>query len=149
MAVKCQCKHCLKKFIPRPQNPNQQYCSDPACQKARKREWQKKKLKNDSEYRANQQDAQRRWRKKHPDYWRKYRKRNTEYTKRNREQQQSRNRRKHVQGGRASSIVKMDASIEEISVTPGRYELRRIEDGHIAKMDVSIVEINVISGRCP
>jgi len=34
-ARRCRC--CGKAFRPRPQVPDQQYCPDPACQKARKR----------------------------------------------------------------------------------------------------------------
>jgi len=144
MATVCQCKHCQKRIYPRPQNKNQKYCSDPACQKARKRNWQRQKLQIDPEYRENQQDARRRWRESNPDYQREYREQNQEYTERNREQQRVRNqqRKKSVA---LNPIVKMDASNSENTITPGRYELRRIVDGHIVKMDASIVNINVIS----
>lgn len=53
MAAKRQCKHCHKEFIFRPQNPNQQYCPEPPCQKVRKREWQKQKIQSDAAYRDN------------------------------------------------------------------------------------------------
>ena len=35
MAERRICKHCLQIFIPRPQNPDQLYCSEPACQRVR------------------------------------------------------------------------------------------------------------------
>ena len=44
MAERRICKHCHKGFYPRPQNPDQQYCSERECQRARKRIWQKKKI---------------------------------------------------------------------------------------------------------
>ena len=144
MAPVCQCKHCQKRFYPRPQNPDQKYCSDPACQKARKRDWQRKKLQTDPEYRENKRDAGRRWRENNPDYQREYRERNQEYTEQNRAQQRLRNQQRTKQATQ-DTIVKMDASNSENCITPGCYELRRIVDGQIVKMDASMVEINVIS----
>ncbi len=142
MASKCRCKHCHKSFIPRPQNHDQQYCSESVCQKARKRNWQKHKRQTDSAYRENQSDANKRWRDKNADYQREYRARNIDYTERNRRQQKVRNRQKSQP--RPPSIVKMDASSCEPPLNTGRYELRYIENG-IVKMDASIIEINVIS----
>ena len=149
MATERRCKHCRRRFVPRPQNPDQKYHSEPACQKARKREWQKRKLENDPDYQDNQQDAQRRWRENNPDYQREYRQRNKEYTERNRWQQQARNRLVRGQNDNQPVIAKMDASPAKYSVLSGRYELRRIESGDIVKMDASIVEINVISAGYP
>lgn len=146
MATKRQCKHCHKKFIFRPQNPNQQYCSAPPCQKARKREWQKQKLQSDPAYRDNQRDAQQRWREKHPDYWLEYRRRHPRYCEHNRQQQLHRNKQYRSPD---TPIAKMDASNSLKHVNPGRYEIRPLVNGRIAKMDASIVEINVISGSSP
>lgn len=144
MATVCQNKHCQKRIYPRPQNPNQKYCPDPECQKARKRAWQRQKMQTDPEYRENKQDAGRRWRENNPDYQREYRERNQKYTERNREQQRVRNRQRKNHAS-PDSIVKMDASNQISCITPGCYELRRIVDGQIVKMDASMVEINVIS----
>lgn len=143
------CKHCRKRFSLRPQNPDQKYCSEPACQKARKGAWQKQKLENDPDYRDNQRDAQRRWREKNPDYWREYRKRHKGYTERNRQQQRERNRGRRMHDDDLASIAKMDASITKNLINPGRYQLRRIEGGEIAKMDASIVEITIIADSYP
>jgi hypothetical protein len=38
------CIFCGRSFEPYPTVPNQQYCSRPQCQKARRRKWQKEKL---------------------------------------------------------------------------------------------------------
>ena len=146
MAAKRQCKHCHKKFIPRPQNPNQQYCSESPCQKARKREWQKQKLQSDPAYRDNQRDAQQRWREKHPDYWREYRRRHPHYCDHNRQQQRHRNKQRRSPD---AAIAKMDASNSLKYVNTRCYEIRPLVNGRIAKMDASIVEINVISGSSP
>jgi len=36
-----RCESCERRFIPHPAVRHQEYCSDPECQKARKRKWQK------------------------------------------------------------------------------------------------------------
>lgn len=145
MAERRKCKHCHQIFRLRPQNSDQQYCSEPACQRARKRIWQQRKLLADPDYHANQCDAQSRWQKKNPDYWSKYRDRHPDYVERNRAHQQGRNRRLRQDIGRPV-IAKMDASMPESSINSGRYLLSMVESGVIAKMDALIVEINVISG---
>jgi hypothetical protein len=40
-AQRCQC--CGEPFVPRRQNPTQSYCSWAACQRVRKRDWQREK----------------------------------------------------------------------------------------------------------
>lgn len=70
-----RCTHCGQPFVPRPQVRNQAYCSDADCQRARKRQWEREKVRADPDYRANRRDAQRAWQQRHPDYWRQYRER--------------------------------------------------------------------------
>ena len=67
------CAGCSKTFEPRPQVPDQAYCSSPACQRARKRQWQKDKLRSDPDYQANQRAAQRAWSARNGEYWRGWR----------------------------------------------------------------------------
>lgn len=139
-----RCSACGRLFQPCAKVPNQQYCPELSCQRERKRRWQKKKLAEDSAYKANQRDAQKRWREKHPDYWQEYRKRHSDYECRNRELQRERNRRRRE---RASPIAKMDALERESLVVPGRYQLVPLEGTGVAKMDVINVKIDVIP-RC-
>lgn len=68
-----QCAGCSKTFEPRPQVPEQAYCSSPECQRARKRQWQKEKLRSDPDYQANQRAAQSAWSARNGDYWRDWR----------------------------------------------------------------------------
>src|SRR6202047_3873761 len=46
-------------FRPRPQVPNQRYCSAAACQRERRRRWQREKRESDADYCENQARAQR------------------------------------------------------------------------------------------
>jgi len=114
------CIFCGRSFEPYLTVPNQQYCSRPECQKARRRKWQKKKLATDEAYRANQADCQRAWRQRNPDYWRRYRRTHPAYTERNRQFQRQRNcRKRQSSGGDRSMVAKMDELIVKIDVITG------------------------------
>ena len=116
---RCQC--CGRTFRPRPQNPNQRFCSDAACQRARKRQWQRRKRASDPDYRANEQAAQRRWAGEHRSYWRQWREAHPEYVERNRTAQRARNARR---AGDASTIAREDAWTGETLLPSGTYQVR-------------------------
>lgn len=133
------CAACSRKFRPRPQTPNQAYCPAEACQKERRREWQRAKRRSDPDYRDNQANAQHAWTRSKPDYWRQYRLAHPEYVSRNRAQQGERNGRRQER-----VIAKMDASPAKTTLSPGIYRLLPVSPG-IAKMDACTVEIRVLS----
>lgn len=117
-APRCCC--CGQPFSPRPQNPTQSYCSDPACQRARKREWQRAKRARDPDYRANERAAQRAWAQAHPQYWRAWREGHPEYVARNRQAQGVRNARRRASG----RIANGDASTRERALAAGTYRVQ-------------------------
>lgn len=84
MTRPCAC--CGEPFEPRPQVPDQAFCTSPDCQRARKREWQRVKLQSDPDYRINQRAAQQAWAQRNPDYWHNYREAQPNYAQRNRAQ---------------------------------------------------------------
>lgn len=116
---RCRNKDCCEPFTPCPQVPNQKYCSKKECQRARKREWNRKKLESDEDYREARRDAQKNWRKKNPDYWKQYRARQKNYVQKNRQQQRTRNRKRQLVD-LGNRIAKTDESIVEIiAITAG------------------------------
>jgi len=139
METRC-CLGCKEAFYARPQSPGQKYCSADSCQQARKRRWQRNKLKTDTAYRENQKDAQQRWRGSHPSYSRDYRAAHPDYVARNREKQRQRDH--------ASRLAKMDASIGENAIPSGRYKLIPVHASDLAKMDAWMVNISVVSTVC-
>ncbi len=141
---RCRNKDCGELFTPCPQVPTQEYCSKKECQRARKKEWNRKKLAADEDYREARRDAQKNWREKNPDYWKQYRARQKDYVQKNRQQQRTRNR-KRQQVDLGNRIAKTDESPAETTVLTGRYRLIPIRGGMIAKTDESIVEITAIS----
>jgi hypothetical protein len=147
--AKRRCAACGCLFVPRCNVPQQGYCCERACQRTRRRRWQRQKFKSDADYRVNQAAAQRRWRERHPEYWRTYRQRHPEYTARNRAQQGERNRRQRsgATGPSPAPIAKMDAYATERPVRSGTYRLIPVSAPGIAKMDAYLVKMQVISDR--
>ena len=140
-----RCKNCGER---KPANPrlkgNQDYCRESKCQRARKADWQRKKLVKDAAYRDQQKENLEQWRKKRPadQYQRFYREQHPEYVKRNREQQRIRNR-KHRAQLSEKKIVKMDTldnSIEKSTTYIMKpYSMDGL--GKIVKMDALIVQL--------
>ncbi len=122
-----KCVHCGNPFEPNPRLKKQDYCRGKECQLARKRKWQKERLRTDPDYKANQLDCQQRWHERHPGYYKRYRERNRQSAERNRLMQRYRNSRRPTQ----KVIAKMDAFESSPSGRPGLFYLLPV----IAKMD--------------
>jgi hypothetical protein len=135
-----RCVACGQAFHPRAQSPGQCYCSSPACQRERRRRWQKARRHEDPAYQENQSRAQRAWAERHPGYWREYRHTHPEYGERNRAQQQERDTRR-----RERVLAKMDVSTRDSAVPSGTYRLSLVGSGELAKMNAWTVEIAVLS----
>lgn len=133
------CNACGCTFTPRPQNPNQKYCTNAECQRERRRSWQQQKRRDDADYRDNDVRASKGWATENPEYWKQYRDENPAYAERNRNLQQQRNRKL-----RASVIVNEDVSRPVNPPPAGRYRMVRIEGG-TANGDTWIVEISVLA----
>jgi hypothetical protein len=139
MGVK-RCLACGDPFPLRAQSPEQSYCSASACQRQRRKLWQREKRQTDDDYRQNQARAQKKWLDGQPDYWQRYRANHPEYTKRNRENQRARSA-----GKRAGLLAKMDAPKPLVALASGTYRLSAIRPPGVAKMDAWIVEITVLT----
>lgn len=137
MIQRCAC--CGMPFAPRPQVPDQAYCSSPDCQRARKRRWQRAKRQSDPDYRRDQRDAQRKWAQRNPDYWRNYRANRPDYAQHNREQRRVRDQPSN------SDLAKMDAC----HLPNGLYRITRHPGFPRETGDSWIVEITLVSLTCP
>ena len=90
------CDACGCTFTPRPQNPNQKYCTNSECQRERRRRWQQQTRQGDSDYRDNDIRTNKTWAAKNPEYWKRYRDENPAYVERNRNLQQQRNQKQRT-----------------------------------------------------
>jgi hypothetical protein len=135
-----RCAACEQVFRRRAQSRGQLYCGEAACQRERRRRWQRNKRWHDEDYRANQTQAQRLWAADHPDYWRQWRAAHPEYAERNRVGQRRRDGERQ-----ASRLAKVDASAAISPVASGTYRLVPQTGDDLAKMDAWTVELTVIS----
>jgi hypothetical protein len=139
MESKLVCRNCRKTIRdPNPRIKNQTHCRAPACQRARKAQRQRQKMRPDPDYRKNQMDAKDQWGRRNPDYWKKYRRNNEAYTERNRNLQKIRDAKR-----RAVRLAKMDASSGATSLNNGVYFLIHVADD-LAKMDALIHRVVII-----
>lgn len=140
------CHKCKSEFIPK-RNPNQQYCSQRACQNERKCQWRKDRLKSDADYKVNQNAATSRWRKKNSSYWKKYRQNNDGYTQNNKYKQKERNLKRYtikLCQKQATVIANSDALTLKNSIPTGTYSISPYNKV-IANSDALIINISVIS----
>ena len=84
------CPYCQHSFWPSVYRPQQTVCSQPECQRQRRRDYHRRKLASDPEYRRVAQDSQKKWREEHLDYLRQYRAEHPEAVARNRQRQRVR-----------------------------------------------------------
>lgn len=140
------CCHCGEYFSPSPRHRNQRFCRRSGCQRARKAEWQRNKMRTDPEYKANQSQSHQEWLRANPSYWKDYRKRKPEKAERNRLLQAIRNRRRgrfdeaHAREN-PPLIAKMDASKAEDFRPIGQFWLVPV----IAKMDALKIFLHPIA----
>lgn len=142
--VERHCRHCGEPFVVRRNVACQRYCSKADCQQARRRQWRRRKLVSDRDYRDNQYDAQKRWRESHKDYWRGYRASHPEYVEQNRALQRERNHRR-----RGEVIAKRDELSIRKPVRSGYYRLIPAEGEAIAKRDAYLVKLDILPGTYP
>ncbi len=131
--IQCAAPHCGRLFDPDPRVKNQAYCGEKACQRARKRKWQKEKLAADPDYKANQRDCQSEWHRLHPRYYKDYRQAHPHYCERNTLLQKCRN-------AKARVIATMDASESAPFNKPRPFYLLPM----IATMDASAHKVFII-----
>lgn len=148
MERKRACRHCHRLFIP-VRNPQQQFCTRRECQNARKSTWRREKHKHDPDYRENQNQASKRWRKKNPDYWKRYRATHPCYTDTNRCKQRQRKqilykRPESTDPNEESLFANSDALTPNNLVKAGTYQLVPVSSPSFANSDALIVNISVI-----
>lgn len=95
MLPRC-CRYCQQSFQPSKYRPDQSVCSLADCQRQRRTDHHRQKLKADSEYAEVVRDSQRKWREAHPEYQKQYRQSHPASAEQNRQQQRRRDRKRQV-----------------------------------------------------
>ena len=127
--IRCANRKCRRLLLPDPRVKNHRYCDKEGCQRIRRNRWQRQKMKDDPQYRKDQQESQQCWTEQNRDYWQRYRDQHPQYTERNRLLQRERDQRR-----RPENLAKMDALNQESLVKAGSYYLIP-GTADLAKMD--------------
>ncbi len=89
-----RCHYCQQAFQPHLYHPQQQVCSQAACQRRRRSDYHRQRIASDPVYQQVCLESPRKWRRANPDYWRKYRQDHPEQVERNRRQQRVRDQKR-------------------------------------------------------
>lgn len=106
-------------------------------------------MASDKDYKANQDDAQKRWCSKNQDYWQRYRDEHPDYVERNRQLQKVRNARRSTEARRRHPIAKRYALTEKKVNISGYYKLIPANQQVIANSDVLLVKLDLIANGYP
>ncbi|HZO99143.1 MAG TPA: hypothetical protein VFD30_02505 [Terriglobia bacterium] len=106
-----RCRYCQQVFQPAPYHPQQQVCSQPACQGQRQRDYHRRKIRSDPLYAQVVRESHKKWRDEHPDYQKRYRQTHAQAVERNRQQQHFRD-----QGRRLQKLVKNNLAVSQLLI---------------------------------
>jgi len=90
------CRYCHQIFQPSIYRPQQSVCSQPDCQRRRRSDYHRERIRNDSAYAEDVRASQKKWRQANRDYWKPYRQQHPEAAERNRNQQRQRDQKRRL-----------------------------------------------------
>lgn len=102
-----RCPYCEHVFQPSSYCPQQAVCSQVACQRRRRREYHRNKIRSDPLYADTVSRSRKKWRDAHPGYQKRYWRTHPETAQRNRQQQRRRD-----QGRRLQHLVKNNLALD-------------------------------------
>lgn len=90
------CRYCQQVFQPALYHPQQLVCSQPECQRRRRRDYHRHKIATDAVYRQVCLESPRKWRAAQPSYWKQYRQKHLQQAEWNRQRQHLRDQRRRL-----------------------------------------------------
>jgi hypothetical protein len=101
------CRYCQQSFLVSKYRPEQNVCVAADCQRKRRADYHRRKLKSDADYAQVVRDSQHKWRASHPEYQRQYREEHPEAAEQNRQKQRQRDSKRRVQ-----NLVKNNVALD-------------------------------------
>ena len=143
-----RCRYCQHLFQPARYHPQQLVCSQAACQRQRRRDYHREKIRSDPLYAQVVQESRKKWRDAHPHYQQQYRERHPQAVERNRQQQQVRDQRQRLQ-----HLVKNNLALN-LKHSPAEVWLLGpaaddLVKNNLANSQLLILQSSSLSGRVP
>ena len=91
-----RCRYCQNIFQPSKYRPQQSVCSEVDCQRQRRTNDHRERIRQDPGYAGDVRASQQKWRASNSDYWKRYRAQHPETAQRNRRQQQRRDQKRRL-----------------------------------------------------
>ena len=91
-----RCRYCQQIFQPSRYRPQQSVCSEPECQRRRRNDDHRERIRRDSAYAGDVRASQKKWRQTNPDYWKRYREQHPDVAERNRRRQRRRDQKRRL-----------------------------------------------------
>jgi hypothetical protein len=134
-----RCPYCHRPFLPAVYRPQQVVCSQAECQRQRRTDYHRQKLRTDPVYRQVAQDSQRKWRQAHPDYLRQYLAQHADTVERNRQQQQLRDQKRRFRLLEKNNLA-LDLKRSAVEVWLVDPRVRNLEKNNLASAQILIFQ---------
>jgi hypothetical protein len=131
------CPYCGHNFQPSPYHLQQLVCSELECQKRRRAEYHRQKIRADPLYAQVVKDSREKWRSEHADYQKIYWQTHSEAADRNRERQRQRDRQR-----RLASLVRNNVALD-LKRSTAEVWLVGTETADLVKNNVAFSEVLV------
>jgi hypothetical protein len=118
----CRCPYCQSTFQPSPYRLQQRVCSQPECQRRRRADYHRQKIRTDPLYAQVVRDSRMQWQAEHAAYQRTYWQTHPEAAERNRTRQRQRDRQRRV-----TNLVKNNVALDLTSQGFALISLRDME----------------------
>ena len=143
MIPNCRCPYCQHIFQPSPYRVQQRVCSQPECQRRRRADYHRQKIRADPLYAQVVQDSRKQWRSEHANYQKTYWQTHPEAAERNRQRQRRRDR--HA---RVTSLVKNNVALD-LKHSAAEVWLVGQEAADLVKNNVAFSEVLVFQRVAP
>ena len=137
MIPTCRCPYCQRTFQPSPYRPQQRICSKPECQRQRRSDYHRQKIRTDPLYAQVVRDSRRQWQAEHADYQKTYWQTHSEAAECNRERQRQRDRQRRV-----TNLVKNNVALD-LKRSAAEVWLVGPEMANLVKNNVAFSEVLV------
>ena len=143
MIPTCRCPYCQHTFQPSPYRVQQRVCSQAECQRRRRADYHRQKIRTDPLYAQVVQDSRKQWRSEHADYQKTYWQTHPEAAERNRQRQRRRDRQDRV-----TSLVKNNVALD-LKHSAAEVWLVGPEAADLVKNNVAFSEVLVFQRVVP
>ena len=141
------CRYCQQTFEPSIYRPEQSVCGEPECQRQRRSDYHRERIRNDPAYAGDVRASQKKWRQAHPSYWKQYRMQHPVSAERNRKQQRQRDQKRRLLNLAKNNVV-LDLKHEASEVWLLGPGVRYLAKNNLAQAKVFIYQ-PFVSGKEP